>query len=245
MTMGTNADQILFRASGNGHIMVEPRSGTGLSESCKTYLTDVFVTARYGRNKDISNRYTNKGLMVEEDSITLYSRAKKNYFLKNEEKLSNQYVSGTPDLYLGENIHKAEIIIDIKSSWDIFTFFKAKTSPINKLYYWQLQTYMALTGAKSSKLVYCLINTPDPLINDEKRKLMWNMNVISDTDKTFVRACEELDMLMTYDDLPIEERYFEIDVPRDDQDILRLYNRVNECRDYMNRNLFRQQLKAA
>ncbi len=238
-----NADQIKFRASSIGHIMTEPKAkGERLSETCKKHLTDVFVSAKYGRRTDISNRYTIKGLQVEEDSITLYSRVKKNYFLKNEERLENKYISGTPDLYMGESIQNADIIIDIKSSWDIFTFFRNLSTDIKKQYYWQLQSYMALTGAKTSKLVYCLVDTPYALIEDEKRKLMWKMNAGTMDDPDYVKACAEIEKNLTYPDIPFEERYIEIDIERNDNDILRIYNRVEECREYMNQYLFKLQL---
>lgn len=237
------ASKIKFRASSTGYLMVEPKSKNELiSETTKTHLVDVFVSNKYGRNTDIHTRYTTKGLMVEEDSITLYSRFKKCFYLKNDQHLENDFIKGTPDLFVGESISKAEIIIDVKSSWDIFTFFRATQEKLNKQYYWQLQSYMALTGAKNAILAYCLVNTPDTLINDEKRKLLWKMNAGTEDNELYQEACVELERLMTYDDIPLEERVFEIVIERNDADIERLYQRVAQCREYMNENLFKESL---
>jgi len=242
--MLSNADEILFRASSVGLLMTEPRSKSEtISESTKTHLVDVFVSKKYGRNTDISNRYTNKGLQVEEDSITLFSRMTKTFYKKNESRISNEFICGTPDLYQGDSIENAELIIDIKSSWDIFTFFRSANDSLNKRYYWQLQAYMALTGATKSKLVYCLINTPDAMLQDEKRRLMYKMNVISELDKDYNDACDEIDRLGIYDDIPMSERFFEIEVLRNDIDIEKLYNKVKECRIWMNENLFKTNQK--
>lgn len=220
--------------------MVEPKSKSEvIAQGVKTHLVDIFVSSKYGRKSDIKSKYTNKGLQVEEDSITLYSRATKILYKKNEERLSNEFVTGLPDLYEGESITNAELIIDIKSSWDIFTFFRSKTSPLNKLYYWQGQTYMALTGAKKFKLVYCLINTPFTMIEDEKRKLSWSMGVIDPNNKDYQEACQEIDRLMIYDDIDLNERYFEIDIDRNDEDIEKMYQRIKDCREWMNVNLFK------
>lgn len=217
--------------------MTEPRSKSEfLSESCKTHLVDVFVSNKYGRNTDVVNKFTTKGLLVEEDSLTLYSRYKKNFFLKNEEHFSNEFIKGTPDIIDGE------MIIDVKSSWDIYTFFRNTGAKLNKNYYWQLQGYMALTDKKYSTLAYCLVNTPDALINDEKRRLMYKMNVIDDVDKTYQEACEQLDKLMVYDDIPLTEKVIEIEVKRNEEDIERLYQRVKDCREYMDEYLFKTQL---
>jgi hypothetical protein len=204
-----------------------------LSETAKACLIEIYVKELYGRQKDISNKYIRKGLMVEEDSITLYSRLKRNFFKKNEDRLTNDFITGHPDLYTGNNILNANSVIDIKSSWDVFTFFCNKTKPLNKDYYWQLQGYMALTGAKTSKLTYCLIDTPDVFINDEKRKLFYKMNATTEQSPDFVEACEAIEKNMTFNDIPLEERVIEFDVSRNDEDIQKMYQRVNICRQFL------------
>jgi hypothetical protein len=236
-----NANEIKFRCSSLGNLMTESRDKNDpISETTKTHLVEVFVSAKYGRNTDITNRYTTKGLMVEEDSLTLYSVFKNQFYKKNEERLGNDFITGTPDIIMPDRI------IDIKSSWDIFTFFRNNAKKLNKSYYWQLQGYMALTGRPQAKLAYCLIDTPETLINDEKRKLAYKMAVIdSDEDENYGTACLELDRLMRYGDIPREQRVIEIDIPRDDAAIARLYTRIIQCRDYMNSELFKAQIEEA
>jgi len=225
--------QILFRASQVGRLMTEPRSKSEiLSETTKEYCREVYINVKYGRKKDITNKYIQKGLMVEEDSITLLSRFKKQMFRKNETRLQNEYITGTPDLFIGENIEEAIHVIDAKSSWDIFTFYKAKSEEINKLYYWQLQSYMWLTGAKSADLVYCLINTPDVLITDQKRKFMWNAGILDEnpiTDEVFA----EIEKDCLFDDIPLSERIHIKPVEYCESDIERLKIRIEDCRDYI------------
>jgi len=237
-----NANEILFRCSSLGYIMTEPRSKSELlSESCKTHLVDKFVSVKYNRATDIQNKYITKGLAVEEDSITLYSRWSKTFFKKNEENIKNEFISGTPDLFTGVAIYDADLIIDVKSSWDIFTFFRTTQDKLNKMYYWQLQGYMALTGAKTARLVYCLVNTPEPLIYDEKNKLKWKMGVINpDTDDDYNAACDELDRAMRYDDIPMDERVNEITIERNEDDIQKLYDKIPVCRNWMNQYMFKE-----
>ena len=232
-------DNTLFRSSGVGNIMTNPiskadKDAGNLSEGAKTHLVDIYVSNKYGRNTDITNRYVSKGLMVEDDGITLYSRVKKNIFFKNEKHLSNEFLKGTPDLFTGDNINNAETIIDIKCSWDIFTFFRVHTKDINSIYYWQLQSYMALTGATSAKLAYCLISTPEMLINDEKRKLMYKMGCLSSESPEFLTACDELEKSMVYDDIPLRERLIEFDVLRNDDAINSMYAKVEKARQFLN-----------
>lgn len=218
--------------------MTEPKSKRDsaagiLSETAKTHLVDVYVSQRYGRNDDVTTKYTEKGLMVEEDAITLYCRIKKQFLKKNKDLVGNGFLRGTPDLYEGTDILAADRIIDVKSSWDIYTFSRVRTKEINNLYWWQLQGYMALTGAKTSTLAYCLIDTPEVLINDEKRKLMWKMGVISDTDSTYQEACEELDRNMRFGDIPLEERMIEFTIERDDDAIEEMYDKIKRGRIFL------------
>jgi hypothetical protein len=218
--------------------MTEPRSGNGLSETTKTHLVDLYVANKYGRNTDTFNKYVQKGLAVEEDSITLYSRVKKRFFKKNDKRLMNEFINGEPDLFEGTEISKAETIIDIKSSWDLYTFTRAKYLSVNKHYWWQLQGYMALTGAYKSILAYCLVNTPEQIINDEKRKLLWKMGVISEENSDYKKGCAELEKNMKYDDIPKEERIFEIQINRDEDAINSVYEKIKKCQEYYKKQFY-------
>lgn len=219
--------------------MTEPKlkadkEAGNLSETTKTYLIDVYVSEKYNREQDITSKYMEKGLMVEEDSITLLSRVKKTFFKKNEQNVRNEYIKGTPDLFVGETIDTATEIIDIKSSWDIFTFFKARAGEVNSAYWWQLQGYLALTGATTARLSYCLVNTPESLVADEKRKLMYKMNVATTENDDYMEACEKIDRAMNYDDIPMGQRVFEFVIQRDDEAITRIYDKVKKARLYLN-----------
>lgn len=233
-----NANNIKFRCSSLGHIMTEPRSKSEvISETAKIHLVDVFVSAKYGRNTDIQTKYTNKGLMVEEDSLTLYSLYKKQFFKKNDERFENNWISGCPDI--------TNHVRDIKSSWDIFTFFRTKSKKLNPLYFWQLHGYMDLLDDDKAILAYCLIDTPDSIVFDEKRKLQYKMNVIDDANEDFQKACSEIDRLMKYSDIPMNEKIIEIEIKRDQKAIDLMHKRVDYCREWMNTNLFKELVEQA
>jgi len=231
-------NNLLFRASGVGYLMTDPRAKAdkeagNLSESAKTNCIDVYVSAKYGRHNDVQTKYMTKGNQVEEDSITLYSRLHKKFYKKNEIHLNNEFVMGTPDVFTGESITNAETVIDIKSSWDLYTFHRTNSKDINPIYWWQLQTYMWLTGARKAYLAYCLVNTPVAMIEEEKRRLFYKMNVATTEDPTYLEACEELELSMTYDDIPLNERLIEYEIPRDDAAISRLSGKVIKAREFI------------
>jgi hypothetical protein len=228
-----NADNIKFRCSSLGAIMTEARTKSGqLSETCKSELIKVFINEKYGRSKNIQNKYLEKGITQEEESITLYSKFKKNYYVNNKARMSNDFITGEWDIL------KNEIVTDIKTSWDIFSFFKAKNEPLNKDYFFQLQGYMSLTGAKSATLAYCLVNTPLNLIEQEKKSLWYKLNCPDLEAYDYLKGCEEIDRLSIYEDIPVNERVFEIEIERDEEIIQAINKRALECREWMNTNLF-------
>ena len=208
--------------------MTEPRNKTeGLSETCKAYLQEVFIREKYGRKKDVTSKYMEKGTLVEEDGITLLSLFNNTFYKKNEENFKNEYISGTPDIVLKDKI------IDIKSSWNIFTFHKAKTDETNKAYDWQLQGYMALTGAKEAELAYVLTDTPEHILDVEKRSLAYKLGLGSDNDVKFKHFFDNIEKNGKYSDIIIEERIFVKKVERCDQKIAKIYQKVEFCRNFL------------
>lgn len=230
-----NFSDYKFHPSSLGLIMTNSRTKEPLGETAKKHLIECYIEHIYGRYKGISNKYIEKGLMAEEDSIDLYSLVKKRMFAKNTETLTNDFFVGTPDMFEGSEIRKADVIIDLKTSWDIFTFFSVIVKPIDPQYFWQLQAYMDLTGAKTAKLVYCLVNTPLKLVEDEKKKTMWKMGVIDEeADELYQTACNEIDRNSNYDDIPREKRYIEFTIDRDQDKIDAAHERVKLCREFLN-----------
>lgn len=231
----------LFTCESLGFIMTDSRSKTEpLSETAKTFLAEKFVSERYGRGTDSLDRYIRRALHVQDDAIDLYVKSKKIHFKRNEFTLSNRYISGTPTLFQGHLIHESEPIIAIKASWDIHTFFRNSHEQIRKSDYWELQGYMALTGAQTSYMAYVLVDTPQAILYNEITKLQKQMRVINPaSDKNFLRAAGELERLAKYDDVPLHERIIEVSVERNDAAIELIYDRVKLCRKWMNENLFK------
>ncbi len=169
---------IQFRCSGLGKLMTSPRSkGEILSETAKTFIEDVFREKEYGIYKDISSRYTDKGIQMEDEAIQLAGNVL-GWDLnvnKNEERLKNEWITGIPD------INTETLLADIKCSWSGSTFPFFDTELPNKDYFWQLQGYMMLTGHLQAELVYCLMNTPQQIVEDEVRRMHWKLNLLEES----------------------------------------------------------------
>ena len=108
-----------IRCSAIGSIMTDPRSKSDiLSKTTISYLQEWATQEIYGRRKEIKSKYFDKGNMVEAESIEFITHNLQLPFLtmKNEALFENEYLTGTPDVILEDEI------IDVKNSWDCFTF---------------------------------------------------------------------------------------------------------------------------
>jgi len=201
-----------------------------LSETTKAELLKIMVKEKYGRDNFVVTRAIQKGLGEEESSIDLLSRVKKQLFIKNEERRENDWISGEPDI-----ITKTQIR-DIKTSWDIFTFFKQKGGKVDKNYYWQVQGYMWLFNKKEAYIDYCLIDTPEPLIEKEKRFFMNSIGA-NYSIETIDRGMEEIERLHTFGDITnLDERVISFRVERNDEEIEQIKERVIQSREWLNKN---------
>tara|TARA_B110000902_G_C14124734_1_gene519603 strand:+ start:229 stop:942 length:714 start_codon:yes stop_codon:yes gene_type:complete len=220
-----NFDDYLFRCSSIGKLMTNSRSKSDpLSQTAKTYLKDLHKEEIFNRRNEIQSKYLDKGIQVEEKSISLYSEVMDELFIKNKERFNNDFITGEPD-------NKQNLVRDIKSSWNFATFPIYETEIPNKIYYWQLMGYMALTGLKSAELVYCLVDTPELLIEDEKRRMSWKLGMLELPESLE----KELEENMTYSDIPKELRIKVFELDYDEEAVTKLYERIKICREFLNK----------
>lgn len=156
-----------FRCSALSNLMTRPRAKTEvLSETCKTYLRDIWIAETFGRIKpDIGGVAAKKGIIVESDSLGLYQNVKGETYFKNQQPVENEFIKGTPDVIADD------FILDVKSSWNLWTFANVDYDLAHKTYFWQVFGYMWLCNKKKASLVYALVNTPESIANDELYRL--------------------------------------------------------------------------
>lgn len=209
--------------------MTNPRSKKELlSETTKSYLRELWIKEVFDRERyDTTNKYTSKGIQVEPDSMDLVHKVTGEFYVKNREKLQNDFISGTPDIIIRDENKNPARIKDIKSSWDIWTFAKVDYKQAFGNYYWQLFGYMWLTETLESDLLYCLVNTPDELIESELYKLSFK---IGDSDEVMEQARKNYE----FDDIPVEMRLKQY-VFQFDTDVLeKLKERIVLSREFLN-----------
>lgn len=215
-----------IRCSAIGKIMTNPRSkGELLSQTAKTYIEEEVLRAKYGVIKPFYSRYTDKGNLVEGEAIEMAAEALElGLVWKNEEHFTNDFLTGTPD------VNTDTILLDVKSSWDATTFPFFATEIPTKDYYYQLQGYMELTGKTEALLVYCLVNTPIEMVEDEIRRAHWNAHLLEED----LDLRDEILKRHVFDHIPLNRRVKVFKVEKDEQVINEIKDRVELCREYYN-----------
>ena len=222
--------QFKIRASASGKIVGLPRSKKDreagiLSEGAKTYCEDWLKEQLYKRRKEFTSKYTDKGNVMEDNSLDFIAeRLKYGILIKNEKRYENDFMTGTPDVVL-ENV-----LIDVKNSWDCFTFPRFAKEIPNKDYYWQAQSYMELTGVDKYKLIYVLSDTPKHLI--EREAFFYAKN--NGYEELSSEMYDEFEKKMTYGDIDNKDKIKVFDIDRNDEDIDFIMEQVVKCRNFIN-----------
>lgn len=164
-----------FRCSSIGKLMTEPKTKAEgpLSVGAKTYIRELAAQEIFGVDFEISSKYIEKGLEVEDASIQLLNSVRGLSLVKNTERRHNDFITGECDLFNapGKRGH------DVKSSWSIATFPITVKDCEDKIYEWQMRGYMALWDAEEWEVNYCLVDTPDRLISFEPMQLHYVSNL--------------------------------------------------------------------
>ena len=209
-----------FHCSGLKNLMVNPRlKSEALSETTKGYLRDIYIEEVYGRKKTdmVANKFVRKGVMCETDGLELVEKVKEEKFFKNQKTLQDDYLTGIPDVI-------ADRIIDIKISWDLWTFLRVDQDMAWKDYYYQLLGYMLLAKKKHAELMYCLVNTPDEIIADE---MHWLQFYFPEEQALEYRNNYE------FDDIPIESRVKSYGFEFDKEEVEKLKERIELAKVYL------------
>jgi hypothetical protein len=193
----------------------------GLSGGAKSYCQDWLSEQLYGRRQFISTKHTKKGILVEDDSIALLGASLFESFTNNKEQRENEFMTGECDIETPDSIR------DVKSPWDFKTFPLFETKAEHD-YIMQVQQYLILWDKPVGFVDYCLVNTPDQLIEDEARRIAR----FEGRDLDEVMA--EQYAYHTYDDdMDLALRIKSFRVERDPKLEFRITEKVRLCRVYI------------
>lgn len=196
----------VFRASALHKLITEPKPKSQLiSKGAKTAIRAIAKEDVFGYRDFSGNRYTAKGIELEQIAIDLSAQCDFTDYSKHAGRVSNDLITGECDILTDNRV------IDIKCSWDIgshpFTQAEALEKAVDVGYHIQMQAYMWLYDRPVAELHFWLLPCPASLLNE------W------DDIEQLVHAVEQIDVWRRRTVLTIErddaviERFKEI-LPR-------------------------------
>lgn len=207
-----------------------------VSTTCLRRLAREYTKFTTGRERVINAQQIEKGLFLEEDAITQYSIVTGNYNVKNKVRKENEWVSGEID------IEEDEIVTDTKVSWDLESFDYVRIFGERKMNEWQGRCYCALWNKPVARICHVLLNTPEHMIINLERKLMYDMfgnesrmSLATSNEKdVYIEGCKKIRFNHVYDDLPIERKTRIVTIKRDPELEIAMAKKVEDCRYILN-----------
>jgi hypothetical protein len=182
-----------WRASQLGNLMTNSRSKSDvLSETTKSEIRKIAKQNFYGYTTEIKTKPMIKGTDWEQEGIDLLNSVRFTQYTKNEERVSNEYITGCCD------IKEPKLIIDIKMPWSLETFPATPSEGDASKYEWQGRGYMWLYDKPAFELVYTMCTTPDELLTE------WDNLSIHRVDH--IDPAKRITVLRYERDLAIEEQ---------------------------------------
>lgn len=158
-----------IRCSSLASIMTDPttkaaRDAGELSEGAKTHVADLVRQTLYGyRQSELGSKEIRKGRAMEGGAIRLLSDFTGEFYSKNEERISNDYLTGEADIVAADHG------VDTKVPWSIEQFpiveSIARKAAIKAGYEWQVRGYMHLYDKPRWAVSYVLMPTPTDLMS--------------------------------------------------------------------------------
>ena len=226
------------------------RENPELSKTTISELRKIYRQEKYGRKFMFTNKYLQKGILQEEESITLLSRHLGIPLFKNSERRTDDFFTGEPDIVPNVKVKRGR---DIKSSWSLDTF-PWKDDSLDSGYEWQNIVYSHLWKCDAWITDFCLVNATERMVYNEKMKYFYALGQPEPDDENYKNICREIERNMIFDVERFKRDYPSFDFDNEDLDftipesdrvvsfevefskprIEELKERIVECRKYLN-----------
>lgn len=203
--------QLKARCSGLADLMAKPKSGNGISATAKSAVRKIVKYDLFGYQDFEGNKYTEKGIALEEQAIKLSARKRGLPLKKNTERRENDWITGECDIY----VPSRRLIIDTKCPWDIGShpFFadEAEEKAQKAGYDLQMQGYMWLWDCDEAQIDFVLLPTPYDQLSSY------------DDPNRYIDLVEQI---------PQEKRITTVTIKRDEKIIEKIKERVEIAQEY-------------
>jgi hypothetical protein len=214
------------------------RGGIILSKACQAYLKSIYLQEVYGyRYRLLGGEGVPemvRGIKAQGDATLLLSQVDGRPYYKHRGSVENEYLAGRLDVIDEPTLEAATKVIDIKSSYDIVSFYDKPEEPFTKANILQMQGYLSITGKQTAEIAHCLVGYSEETIQEQYRLLFDKMCPDGVETPEFTRKWKKAELDLRFADIPAPDRVFSFIVHRDDDLIDSIHETVQACRDWLN-----------
>jgi hypothetical protein len=216
----------------------EASKGINLSDMCIEYLMEVFAWETEGmipvskESMDILS--ISKGRKQEAQAGALMNFVDDVIYKTHKERISNDFLTGEIDFYLGESVYKATRVNDVKNAWDYPGFLKKINNGLENGQKEQIQGYGCITGAPELNIVNCLVDCTEQNIEEVKWRVAKKFDAISIESPEFLVEWAKWEKSMIFNHIDPYKRVHKIAVePFTPFEQQKVYDRVKQCREFL------------
>lgn len=211
-----NLYQMKARCSMLHRLIGEPKAKSDqekglITDTAKSAVRELVKFDLFGWQQFEGNKFTGKGLMLEDEAIKLSGLKRGLPLKKNTERRENDLITGECDIY----VPSRKLIIDTKCSFDIGThpFFadEAEAKAKKSGYDIQMQGYMWLWDCEEAQIDFVLFPTPEELLG------------YGQSAERYIDLVEQI---------PQHQRITTVTISRDENVINKIKERIPKAQEY-------------
>ena len=208
-----------------------------LSKGCITTLVDVYSRYKYDKNEPtFQGEYVPSlmnGTLSEGASLKILSELDGVDYKLEKSVISNSYLSGIIDAYIGDKPKGAKVIIDVKTATSLQSLLVNLRKDVKPQYYWQMMGYLFITGADYGEVCHVLPSYHPTIIESELQKLKHRLSILELDEKELDIKCNRLIDSLTFDDIDIRKRVVRFRIEPDKKVFKQIKEKIKHCREWL------------
>jgi hypothetical protein len=209
-----------------------------LGETAIGYLMEVYAWETEGMisvsKESMEILSMSKGKKQEAQAAALLGFVDGTDYKVHKDRISNEFLSGEIDLYLGEDVYSASCVPDIKNSWDYPTFLKKINGGLENGQKEQLQGYGDISGATKLFVANCLVDCTDENIEEVKYRVAKKFGAVTLESPEFIEEWIKWERSMKFSHIDPYKRVCKFPVePFTEFERQKIYDRVKFAREWL------------
>ncbi len=209
-----------------------------LSDTCIEYLMQVYAWETEGMipvdKESMEILSISKGKKQEKQAAVLLGFVDDVVYKDHKERISNEFLSGEIDLYLGESVYEAHTVADIKNAFDYPGFLKKINNGLENGQQDQIRGYGAITNAKELYIANCLVDCTEENIEEVRWRVAKKFGAVTIESPEFLEEWKKWERSMRFEHIDPYKRVHKIKVePFTEFERQKVYDKVKICRDWL------------